>query len=150
MFNLLKIFGLVFLLWGAQAPMVYASGHGEPEEPAAEEEEAAPEISYYNITPDFTTNVATMSAKERPHYIRVKVSLMLGDGNDTSLIAEMEPVIKDTIVTVLGSKEYSFVSGTNGREKLRAECRDKLVSIMQEKVGRQVIDDVLFLSFMAQ
>ncbi len=147
---LLKILGCILLLWWVQTPVVYASSHGEPEEEATEEEETAPEISYYNLTPDFTTNVATMSAKERPHYIRVKVSLMLGDSNDNSLVAEMEPLIKDTIVTVLGSREYSFISSASGREKLRTECRDKLVGIMREKVGRQVIDDVLFLSFMAQ
>lgn len=141
-------FFLSLVLSFATVP-VYASGHGEPE-PEAEEVPAEPEVSYYNITPDFTTNVATLNPREKPHYIRVKMSLMLGDSTDTPIVTEMEPVIKDAVVSVLGAKDFSTVSSNSGREKIRSECRDKIVAIMQEKIGRQVVDDVLFLNYMYQ
>ena len=131
--------------------MALAAGHGEP----AESSDGAdlggePEVSYYSIKPEFTTNTATMNPRERPHYLRVQVSLMLGDSNDVSIITEMEPLLKDAIVTILGSKDISVVSSNQGREKIRVECRDRLVAIMNDKIGRQVIDDVLFLSYIYQ
>ncbi|MBO6258239.1 MAG: flagellar basal body-associated FliL family protein [Succinivibrio sp.] len=126
-----------------------ASGHGEPE-PEVEDVPAEPEVSYYTINPDFTTNVATLNPREKPHYIRVKMSLMLSDSADTPIVTEMEPVIKDAVVSVLGAKDFSTVSSNSGREKIRAECREKIVAIMQDKIGRQVVDDVLFLNYMYQ
>ena len=109
-----------------------ASGHDEPE-PEVEDVPAEPEVSYYTINPDFTTNVATLNPREKPHYIRVKTSLMLSDSADTPIVTEMEPVIKDAVVSVLGAKDFSTVSSNSGREKIRAECREKIVAIMQDK-----------------
>ncbi len=120
------------------------------EEDAAIMGPVAPEIGYYVLKPDITTNVATMNPREKVHYVRVQVSLMLGDNEDTALITEMEPLIKDAVISIIGSKEYSEVASSDGREKIRIACRDRLTAIMNEKVGRQVIDDVLFLNYMYQ
>ena len=75
---------------------------------------------------------------------------MLSDSADTPIVTEMEPVIKDAVVSVLGAKDFSTVSSNSGREKIRAECREKIVAIMQDKIGSQVVDDVLFLNYMYQ
>ena len=78
------------------------------------------------------------------------MSLMLEDSNDTSIIADVEPVIKDAVITILGSKEFGQVATNEARERIRIECRDKIIQIMQDKFGKQIIADVLFLSYMYQ
>ena len=125
----------------------YASHGGEE---VVEEAPAEPEIGYYTITPDLTTNVATLNPRDKIHYVRVKMSLMLEDSNDTSIIADVEPVIKDAVITILGSKEFGQVATNEARERIRIECRDKIIQIMQDKFGKQIIADVLFLSYMYQ
>lgn len=131
------------------SPMAIASGHGGEETPA-EDQIVEPEIGYYNLTPDIVTNVATLSPTDKLHYVRIKMSLMLEDSRDSSIIADVEPVIRDAIVTILGTKEFGQVATNEAREKIRIECRERIISIMKEKFGKPIIMDFLFLSYMYQ
>ncbi|MBQ9275018.1 MAG: flagellar basal body-associated FliL family protein [Succinivibrio sp.] len=133
-------------LWYPQ--LALGAGHGEEEETPPEEVE--PEIGYYVISPDFTTNLAQADPHDKLHYVRVKVCLMIADSRDEDFVQLMEPFIKDVIVSVLGSKDFSRAADGPGREAIRNECREKLLDLMQEKVGRPIIQDVLFLSYMFQ
>jgi flagellar FliL protein len=75
---------------------------------------------------------------------------MLEDSRDSTIIADVEPLIKDAIVTILGSKEFGQVATNEAREKIRVECREKVSGILQEKFGKPLIIDLLFLSYMYQ
>ncbi|SKA59424.1 flagellar FliL protein [Succinivibrio dextrinosolvens DSM 3072] len=143
------LLGLVSIIFIAVSSSAYASGHGKKEEPA-EPENVAPEIGYYQISPDITTNVATLNPRDKIHYVRIKISLMLEDSRDSTIIADVEPLIKDAIVTILGSKEFGQVATNEAREKIRVECREKVTGILQEKFGKPLIIDLLFLSYMYQ
>ena len=109
-----------------------------------------PDVGYYTMQPDFVTNVATPNPSDRLHYVRMRVCLMLANENDKELVAGMEPAIQDTVMTVLGSKDFTQVASADGREKIRIECRDKIMSMLQDKLGSAVVQDVLFLSYMFQ
>ncbi len=155
MVNILKKILSAFFIIGLtiSSTGVYASGHGDEGGEEVDENAqvpADPEIGYFTMEPDFTTNVATLNPREKLHYVRAKVSLMLDDSNDKALLTEMEPLIKDAIISILGSKEFAVIASNEGREKMRAECRDKLTAMFQDKVGRAVIQDVLFVSYMYQ
>jgi flagellar FliL protein len=130
----------------------HAAEEAPAEGEAAEGEAAAPQpdIAYYTMQPDFVTNVATPNPSDRLHYVRVRVCLMLANENDKELVAGMEPAIQDTVMTVLGSKDFTQVASADGREKIRIECRDKIMSMLQDKLGSAVVQDVLFLSYMFQ
>ncbi len=142
------LLGIITFAFIALGSNVAYAGHGkeEPEEPV----EAVPEIGYYQISPDITTNVATLNPRDKIHYVRIKLSLMLEDSRDKAIIADVEPLIKDAIVTILGSKEFGQVATNEAREKIRIECREKISSILTEKFGKPLIVDLLFLSYMYQ
>lgn len=108
-----------------------------------------PEIGYYDITPDFTTNLAS-NGVGRLHYLRVHVNIMVKDSNDLTLISTHEPLIRDAIITIIGTKEYGAISTVSGRESLRAECRTKISDILAEKKGGAVVQDLLFTNYLYQ
>lgn len=108
-----------------------------------------PEIGYYVMRPDFTTNLAG-SAGGRLHYIRISVSIMVGDDRDIELLKEKDPLIRDSIVSLLGAKDYASVSTAEGRELLRQSCRKHLMELINEREGRDVIEDVLFTNYIYQ
>ncbi len=110
---------------------------------------AAPEIGYYELKPDFTTNLYSTGGS-RLHYIRVKMSLMLIDNRDSSVIADIEPMIRDIIVTTLGSHDYTSISSAAGRENLRQECKAKLSELLFEREQREIIQDLLFTNYVYQ
>ncbi len=132
--------------------MAYASGHDEE---GSEEMENAqitkdPEIGYYTLEPDFVTNLASSNPKDKLHYLRVQISLMLFDEQDVTVIAGLNPMIRDAVLSLIAAKDYVSVASSEGRERLRQECRERITSIMQDKIGQDLVRDVLFLSYMYQ
>lgn len=110
---------------------------------------AAPEIGYYDLKPDFTTNLYSAGGS-RLHYIRVKMSLMLIDNRDSAVIASIEPMIRDVIVTTLGARDYASISSASGRESLRQECKAKISELLAEREERDIIQDLLFTNYIYQ
>lgn len=90
------------------------------------------------------TNLATLNPRDKLHFVRIKMSLMLSDSRDSAIIADVEPVIKDSIVTILGAKEFAQIASNESRERIRIECREKMISLLNEKFGKPIIMDVLF------
>ena len=133
---------------------VLAAEHGASSEESAEGDETsvkkAPEIGYYTMDPDFVTNLASANPKEKLHYVRIKISLMLFDEKDKDVIVGLNPVLRDTILSVISAKDFTQVASNEGREKLRQECRERLTSVLQNKIGQDLIRDVLFLNYMFQ
>ncbi|MGN0908542.1 MAG: flagellar basal body-associated FliL family protein, partial [Succinivibrio sp.] len=121
-----------------EAPAAQGAGtEGEDgSDPAAQKK---PDVGYFTIQPDFVTSLASPNPADRLHYVRIRVCLMMGNDKDRQVVAGMEPAIKDAVMTVLGSKEFTQVASPEGREKIRVECRDKIMSLMQAKVGAAVV-----------
>ncbi|WP_406030378.1 flagellar basal body-associated FliL family protein [Succinivibrio sp.] len=143
--NFLAVAFSIFTLFAT--PYAYA-GHGPKEEPK-EEVPAEPEVGYYTIK-EITTNLANLNPRDRLHYIQIKVGLMLEDSRDAAIIADIEPLLKDIILTILGNKEFSQVATNEARERIRVECREKILSTLKDKFGKSIVSDVLFLSYLYQ
>ncbi len=45
-------------------------------------------------------------------------------------------LLRDAIVTILGTKEFGQVATNEAREKIRIECREKIISIMKREVWK--------------
>lgn len=108
-----------------------------------------PEIGYYEMKPDFVTNLAG-SAGGKLHYIRLSVSLMVADDRDLDLLKEKDPLLRDSIISTLGAKDYTSVATAEGREALRRECRQHLTELINEPAERTIIADVLFTNYIFQ
>ena len=109
----------------------------------------APEVAYYDMTPDFTTNLAN-TGPGRTHYLRVHVILMVKDSADMPLLTEHDPLIRDAILSIIGSKEYNAIATAAGREALRAECRARVAELLSAKKNGPVVQDLLFTNYVYQ
>lgn len=138
------------LVIGAFSTGAFAAGAPAPE-PAEQglEATATPEIGYYDMTPDFTTNLSSSGAG-RLHYLRIHVNVMVKDSNDLPLVTLHDPLIRDAILTIIGSKEYGAIATAAGREALRAECRARVAELLEQKKGSPVIQDLLFTNYVYQ
>lgn len=109
----------------------------------------APEIGYYDVTPDFTTNLASAGVG-RLHYLRVHVNIMVKDSNDLELLSTHDALIRDAILNIIGSKEYGAIATAAGREALRSECRARVAELLEQKKNGPVVQDLLFTSYLYQ
>ena len=144
------------LLLGSMSP-VYAAAPHEPIDISEDSQDPAqaladamtPEIGYYDMTPDFTTNLAS-SGTGRLQYLSVNVNIMVKDSRDLPLLTTHDALIRDAIVTIIGAKEYNAIATAAGREALRAECRARVAELLTQKKNGPVIQDLLFTNYIYQ
>ncbi|MBP8050957.1 MAG: flagellar basal body-associated FliL family protein, partial [Aeromonas sp.] len=98
----MKIFKiLLLLLLSCGSLHVQASSE---EEPSAEGADAAakPGFSYHALDPDIITNY--LSDGKTLGYIRITVELMAENESDLKLLEQHDPLIRDAIIRLMGSK----------------------------------------------
>ena len=145
----MKIFKiLLVLLLSCGALHVQASSE---EEPPAEGEAAAaakPGFSYHTLDPDIITNY--LSDGKTLGYIRVTVELMAENEADLKLLEQHDPLIRDAIIRLIGSKNADQVKSLTNREELRKECETTVNELLVKETGKKAVRELIFTKFLYQ
>ncbi|TNI91264.1 flagellar basal body-associated FliL family protein [Aeromonas allosaccharophila] len=144
----MKIFKiLLVLLLSCSVLHVQASSE---EEPPAEGEAAAakPGFSYHALDPDIITNY--LSDGKTLGYIRVTVELMAENEADLKLLEQHDPLIRDTIIRLMGSKSAEQIKSLVSREELRKECETKVNELLVKETGKKAVRELIFTKFLYQ
>ncbi|MFM5337911.1 flagellar basal body-associated FliL family protein [Aeromonas enteropelogenes] len=143
----MKIFKiLLVLLMSVSALQVHAS----EEEPAAEGAEGAakPGFVYHALDPDIITNY--LSNGKTLGYVRVTVELMAENDADLKLLEQHDPLIRDAIIRLMGSKSADQIKSLVSREELRKECETKVNELLLKETGKKAVRELIFTKFLYQ
>lgn len=141
-----------FLLGSSDEPIA-EEGMGIPE--AQSEEEDANEMAsakvgtalYVAMPRPFVFNVP---GSGRDRLVQIKVQLMVR-GSDNEETAKMHvPMIEGTLLTVFSSANADDLVTEAGKTALRDQSVREVQKAMQELVGDQVVEEVLFTGFVMQ
>lgn len=144
----MKIFKiLLLLLLSCGSLHVQASSE---EEPPAEGAEAAakPGFSYHALNPDIITNY--LSDGKTLGYIRVTVELMAENEGDLKLLEQHDPLIRDAIIRLMGSKTADQIKSLVNREELRKECLTQVNELLVKETGKKAVRELIFTKFLYQ
>lgn len=146
------IFKIFFIISLSLSTAVYAAGQGgeAKKETGLDNAMTTNDVGYYNLTPDFTTNIATTSASGKLHYLRVRVIVMLRSTSDLEAVKKRDAIMRDAIISIFGSKTYEEVSSPEGREAIRSECRERITKLIDNSIGHPVVQDLLFTNYLYQ
>ncbi|ALP41225.1 flagellar basal body-associated FliL family protein [Aeromonas schubertii] len=121
--------------------------HAE-DEPPADGTQVPPVISYYALDPDIITNY--LGDSRTLGYVRVTVELMAANEGDKKIIETNDPLIRDTIIRLLGSKTGDQIKSLVTREELRKECEDKVNELLLKEAGKKAVKALIFTKFLYQ
>lgn len=138
------------IMLSSQALADHGGGHGDGEASLEEAMAGPPEVGYYTLEPDFTTNLAGVGHRGRLHYLRIKVVIMLRDNNDLDEVKKRDPLIRDAIITIINMRSWEDATTPEGRQSIRQECINKVTEIIDSKMAKPVIQDVLFTNYLYQ
>ncbi|ARW84260.1 flagellar basal body-associated FliL family protein [Aeromonas salmonicida] len=144
----MKIFKiLLLLLLSCGSLHVQASSEEEP--PAEGAEVAAkPGFSYHALDPDIITNY--LSDGKTLGYIRVTVELMAENEGDLKLLEQHDPLIRDAIIRLMGSKTADQIKSLVNREELRKECLTQVNELLVKETGKKAVRELIFTKFLYQ
>lgn len=117
---------------------------------ASAEENApnAPKLAYFTLEPDITTNFFTKG--KQLGYIQVHVDIMVADSKDVSIIERHQPLIRDTIIELLGKQTEDKIKSLSGREDIRKTLVKNINDLLLAETGRSIVADLLFTKYMYQ
>lgn len=102
---------------------------------------------YLPLDPAFVVNFRD---DDSLRYLQVGVTLMSHDPDAISVAKNADPVIRDALVSLFSSKDYSIISDPAGRQKLQEQALAAVREIVQKRLGRPGIDALYFTSFVMQ
>ncbi|MGC9421282.1 MULTISPECIES: flagellar basal body-associated protein FliL [Vibrio] len=116
--------------------------------PSQATEENKPQLAYFTLEPDLTTNFYTKG--KQLGYIQVRIDIMVANNADLPLIELHQPLIRDAVVEMLGKQTEEAIKSLAGRENLRKTLVEQLNDILLPETGRMLIADLLFTKYIYQ
>ena len=92
--------------------------------------------------PEFTTNISDAAGNR---YLKVEVSVELGDKKNSESAKTYMPIIRDSILTILSSKTVADLDVRN-RDNIKKEIQTDL----NKKLGKDYIKSIYFTNFIMQ
>ncbi len=117
--------------------------HGAAKEDAGDA--AAP--IYYKLDPTFVVNY---QAQDDLRFLQVTVEVMARDEKIIALVEQHMPVIRNNLIVLFSSQDFTTISTRVGKERLRAQVLAEVQKVLKEETGRPGIEAVYFTSFVMQ
>lgn len=112
------------------------------------EEEVAPQMGYFTLAPDLTTNFVTTGKKLG--YIQIRVDILVADNRDLPQLERHNPQIRNALVEVLGQQPKQRIKSLAGREEIRKECLTAINELLLAETGKTLAVDLLFTNYIYQ
>lgn len=143
----LVIIFVAFLLLAGGGFFVWKSGMiggKSPEAVAAKEEDAGkPDMGPIFNLQTFIVNLADPRGKK---YLKVKIDLELDNEDVKEEIDKRISQFRDTVLTLLSSKQLEDINGLEGKLQLRAE----IISMLNQYLNTGTIANLYFTEFIVQ
>ncbi len=136
----MRSFKILLALMMLVTPPLFAE-----DEEAEETEEATQVISYYQVKPSLTANLASGGK-----YIRCDVQLMT---NDELFLEELNlhgPAIRHSLLLLLSEQDGKSIKTPSGKEALRKKALSAIGKLMQELSGKNELKALFFTTFLVQ
>lgn len=106
-------------------------------------------IKYVRLTTGMVLNYGEPSLN-RLKYIKVAVDVRVPNAGSADMVEYHSPALIDALVRVFTASEEEVVKSAHGKEELRQTALKELQAVMLSEEGDQVIEDLLFSSFVVQ
>lgn len=104
------------------------------------------EYAYYGFEPEIVTNY--ISNRKKLGFVKMGVEVMVKTTDDLLLIERHDPLLRAAIIEVLGNQPEEKVKSLAGREEIRRECFERLNNLIAQEVGKPLIVNLLFTSYL--
>ena len=106
-------------------------------------------FAYYGIEPDIVTNFLGPNVNTLG-FIRTTIELMIEDADYLEVIEHHSPLLRATIIEILGQQPKDKVKSLTGREDIRLLCLQRIRELMQKETGNPMVKEIIITKFLVQ
>lgn len=116
-------------------------------EQVAEVEESSESIEYLEIDPPFIVNFPD---RGRQRFVQATIALMTRDPAMPFALEQNMPIIRHKLTMILSAQSLAVLQSPDGIESIRLQAAQELRELLDQEVGKDAIEEVLFTSFVMQ
>ena len=139
-FFMIALCFLVFIM----SPFVLAEDEGEEE---SEEEEVIP-LMYFDIDPKVLTFYQGTGRKIG--YVVVQINIAVKGQENLDLVELHSPLIQDNLIDFFNRQDKKTIQDFSQREALRQKAQESVAAVLEEEVGKNIIESLLFTDYVYQ
>jgi len=113
----------------------------------AEEEDAAEETKYFELSPPFVVNLQTNERKMRFLQVRIQV---LGTPKAINEVTTHNAPLRDVIITQLSAQSRDTINTPKKKKVLQDKIQDAVGERLKELTGQRHIEGLYFTNFVVQ
>lgn len=106
-------------------------------------------FAYFGLEPDIVTNYLGTNAKSLG-YVRVTIELMLESADYLEAAEHHTPLLRATIIEILGRQPEEKVKSLTGREDIRRMILERLRTLMKKETGNEMVRNVIYTKYLYQ
>ena len=114
--------------------------HGKGKAAKAADKKKDAKVVLFPVDP-FVVNLS-----EPGRYLKVTMQFETAGGVDDKSLAEKVPIIRDTIITLIGNQTYEYAASTEGKVQLK----DEILLRTNRLFGKEVFRNLYFTDFVMQ
>lgn len=121
-----------------------------PEQTASPDQAPQPTVRpamYFPIKPAFVVN---FPSRGKQRYLQVDITVMTRDPDIFTAMQTHMPLVKNRLVMMLSGQVYEELQTDEGKELLRQKAMQALDEVMQQELGKQGVEEILFTNFVMQ
>ena len=142
------VMGVALLAMAGVCAYVLLGARGEHAKPAEEPKVAMSKQELYQpLDPPFVVN---FKDDQSMRFLQVGVSLMSHDAAALAAAKDADPVIRNALVMLFSSQDYTILSDAAGKQKLQAQALAAVQKIVEQRLGRPGVEALYFTSFVMQ
>ncbi|WP_430391043.1 flagellar basal body-associated FliL family protein [Dyella sp. 20L07] len=147
--KMVMVMGVAMLAMAGVCAYVLLGPRAAPPASATEEPKVAlsKQEQYLPLDPPFVVN---FKDDQSMRFLQVGVSLMSHDAAALAAAKDADPVIRNALVMLFSSQDYSILSDAAGKEKLQAQALEAVRKILEKRLGRPGVEALYFTSFVMQ
>jgi flagellar FliL protein len=108
---------------------------------------SAQNIAYFGVEPTMKISYSFASSPKRLGYLCLGLELMLGDVSYVAIAEHHEPMIKATIIRIIGRQVEEKVRSITGREEIRKKIHKELTDTFKRETGNPLIRDIIYTNY---
>ncbi|MCP3429044.1 flagellar basal body-associated FliL family protein [Opacimonas viscosa] len=109
----------------------------------------AENIGYVSMEPEIVTNYITESAS-KIGFVRMSIDLMTEDVEFIPMVESHLPLLRATVIEILGQHQAYKVKSLTGREEIRLQIKKELNALLELETGAPRIKEVLLTKYLYQ
>lgn len=106
----------------------------------------AADYAYFGIEPEIVTNYLGNAASLG--YVRMSIELLLEDVSYLEVAEHHAPLLRATIIEIVGRQQEERVKSLTGREDIRRTCLNEMRELLKKETGAPIIKDVIFTKYL--